>query len=112
MSPRDVAACFAPVSIASKYGDPCSFGTKATLTLPPDELPSDALPPVDVLFSFFLVHPPAIMVTANAIQRPPTTRWEILIDFSSELDRYHVSAPGRRRLRAPHQIELSETDAR
>jgi hypothetical protein len=65
-----------------------------------------------VPFSFFLVHPPAIMVTANATHKPPTTRWEIFIDFSSELDWDHVSVPGRRRLRAPHQIEFGEADTR
>src|SRR5882757_1690848 len=106
MSPRAVAACFAPASIASKYGDPCSFGTKATLTLPPEEVPTEALPPVDEPPSFFLVHPPAIIVTANATQTPPTTRWEIFIDFSSELDWDHMFAPGLRRLRPPHSDRI------
>jgi hypothetical protein len=79
------------VSIASKYGDPCSFGTKAILTLPPEEpAPSDALAPPDapvvVLPESFFVHPLAIMVIANTTPTAPTKRRGILIDFSFELD--------------------------
>src|SRR3569833_4540333 len=49
--PRSLAACRPPVFIASKYGIPWSFGTKATLIF----LSPPALDPSEPLF---LLHPP------------------------------------------------------
>src|ERR1700712_2148375 len=80
--PKSAAACLAPVSIASKYGEPCSFGTNATLILPPASADELALPDVDGGASSFFVQPPVIIAMANATLTAPTTRWEIGIDSS------------------------------